>query len=146
MNKIIYFVLGAVLVTAINIGMSRYMLNNQYDAIQAQINVPKIVVVDEGLLNIELKTQPDGSATSPAQLLADRENLFTALRLQNYVVVSNFNLLTYPVTSELKNVKMDEVRAWLKKNDAPFSTKSDHAETIRMAEQLLKQQFTLPNR
>jgi len=144
MNKLIYIALGVIVVTAANVGITRYMMNNQYSLIQTEFETPKFIVVDEGLLSAELKTQPDGAETPPAQLLADRHNLFNALRLQNFIVVSNVNLLTYPASSELSSVNMEQVRAYLQRNDEEVSTASDHEATIKMAEEFLRQQFTLP--
>lgn len=143
MNKYIYIAFAMIVITAANVGITRYMLNNQYELMQTQFEAPKIIVVDEMTLNAALKTQSDGTETEPAQLLADRQNLFTALSLQNYLVVSNVNLLTYPTTSELGEVNMEQVRSYLQRSDVTISTAADHESTIKMAEQLIRQQLSL---
>ena len=150
MNVYINIVLAALIVTAANIGMTRYMLNNTAITIKTELvelnkEAPKFIVVDEGILNAELKVQPDGSVTSPAQLLADRENLFNALKLQNYIVVSSVNLLAYPITSELNQVNMQEVRAFLNASNEDVSHASDHEQTVRMAQELIDRQFSFPS-
>jgi hypothetical protein len=130
MSKSIIVVLIAVLVTAINVGLTRYMMNDQKQVILASLNAPQIAVIDHDSLIEQLKEGAEEAEHMHAQVLADRENVITALRLQNYIVLSSDYVIGHSPRYDLGKVDMPSIRQYLEDIGAPISTPDEHKQRL----------------
>lgn len=142
MPKSIYILLAIIAVTALNVGISRYMINQHKVAVASALDVPKFAVVNEEHLQQTLRQQSAGGQREAAQILADRANLINALTHQNYIVLSSHQISGYPEELEISNVKLAEVYAYLQSNGIPLSSESEHLSSVVSAEQFLKEQLS----
>jgi hypothetical protein len=130
---ILLFVLGI----AVNVFISRYMINDQV----AHLNIPKIVVVDMAALIEKLAD----NKRSNAQVLIDSENIMALLRLKGFIAIDKDAVLTYSSSYSFPEFDIDKVEALLKSEGVQMAIISDVDQRLQNGRRLAEETFTLEN-
>jgi hypothetical protein len=130
---ILLFVLGI----AVNVFISRYMINDQV----AHLNIPKIVVVDMAALIEKLAD----NKRSNAQVLIDSENIMALLRLKGFIAIDKDAVLTYSSSYSFPEFDIDKVEALLKSEGVEMAIISDVDQRLQNGRRLAEETFTLEN-
>lgn len=139
-SRVIYFLLAAAMITTLNVGITKYMLNNQLEVIVKELNVPIIKTLDmdqvvEGLME-------DGFSTE--EVLAYVDNLNKVMHHQNVLVLDRKVAINIPASFKLNPPAEEELHDYLKQNSMAISTSKGFKEHVRKSNEhvqsLLKMQ------
>ena len=141
MQKYVPFIFVVLIATAINVGITRFMMDDLKSSIITGIDTPNLVILDQDALFSELQNQVDTQSNAEAQMMADWENIITAFRLQNYIVLDSKHVMGYSPRHTVQNIDMEEVRRYLRSRGAPLSTSENHVAKLEEAQALVRKLF-----
>jgi hypothetical protein len=135
MQKILFPILAFLAIIAINVGLSKFMINQRLPEESAM----KILVVDMN----ELMTNLSVNQKSPQQVLADSQNLFNLLKIKGYLVIDKTSVLTMSDSYRLPDVNMRVVNKALIELEANLVTAEDMNDLFLKSAAQIEKEFSL---
>ena len=134
-SRVIYSVLFAVFLIAINVGITKYMLSNQLSVIVEQLDVPRVKTIDMDLVVTALID--DGFTTE--EVLAYVDNLNKVMHHQNILVLDNKAIVNNPKDYQLNSPDRIELHDYLKHHGIEVSTPKSFKDHVKKSNEQLNE-------